>query len=62
MRVLWETSKVKMGEESIELIKSRTQKVIKIVKKLVIRYVRTKWMASNKCCGKFFVHWSGKVH
>ena len=32
------------------------------VEKLVIRYVRTKWMASKKCCEIFFVHWSGQVH
>ena len=25
------------------------------VKKLVLRYVRSKWMASNKCCGIFFL-------
>ena len=30
--------------------------------KLVQRYVRTKWMAPNKCCGIFFVHWYGQVH
>ena len=29
------------------------------VEKSVIRYVRTKWMAPNKCCGIFFVRWSG---
>ena len=27
----------------------------------VIRYVRTKWMALEKC-GIFFVHWSDQVH
>ena len=32
------------------------------VEKLVIRYVRTTWMAPNKCCENFFVHWSGQVH
>ena len=32
------------------------------VEKLVIRYVRTKWMAPNKCCGTFFVHWFGQVY
>ena len=25
------------------------------VEKLVLRYVRTKWMAPNKCCGIFFL-------
>ena len=28
----------------------------------VIRYVCTKWMAPNKCCGIVFVHWFGQVH
>ena len=28
----------------------------------VIKYVRTKWMAPNKCCGIFFVRWFGQVH
>ena len=32
------------------------------VKKSVLRYVRTKWMAPNKCCEIFFVHWSSQVH
>ena len=32
------------------------------VEKSVIKYVRTKWMAPNKYCGIFFVHWSGQVH
>ena len=32
------------------------------VEKLVLRYVRTKWMAPNKCCGIFFVHWCGQVN
>ena len=32
------------------------------VEKSVIRYVRTKWMAPDKCCGIFFVHCSGQVH
>ena len=27
------------------------------VEKSVIRYVRTKWMAPNKCFGIFVVHW-----
>ena len=27
------------------------------IEKLVLRYVRTKWMAPNKFCGAFFVHW-----
>ena len=26
----------------------------KIARKLVLRYVRTRWMAPNKCCGIFF--------
>ena len=32
------------------------------VEKSVIRYVRTKWMALNKCCGRFFVHCFSQVH
>ena len=32
------------------------------VEKSVIRYVITKWMASIKFRGRFFVHWFGKVH
>ena len=32
------------------------------VEKLVIRYVRTKWMDPSKCCGIFFVHWFGQEH
>ena len=32
------------------------------VEKSVIRYVRTKWMDANKCCGIFFVRWFGQVH
>ena len=32
------------------------------VEKLVLRYVRTRWMAPNKCCGIFFVHWFRQVH
>ena len=28
----------------------------------VIRYVRTKWVAPNKCRGKFFVHWFSQVN
>ena len=32
------------------------------VEELVIRYVHTKWIASNKFCGIFFVHWFGQVH
>ena len=31
------------------------------VEKPVIKYVRTKWMVPNKCCGIFFVHWFGQV-
>ena len=30
--------------------------------KLVLRYIRTKWLAPNKFCGIFFVHWYGQVH
>ena len=30
--------------------------------KLVIRYMRTKWMATNKYCGVLFVHWFSQVH
>ena len=67
MRKLWQTSRVKMGEESIESAKSRKQnggysKCVHLrtrgreAEKSVIRYVRTKWMAPNKCCGIFFVH------
>ena len=29
----------------------------RVVEKLVLRYVSTKWMAPNKCCGIFYVHW-----
>ena len=32
------------------------------VEKLVLRYIRTKWMAPNKSCGIFFVHWYDQVH
>ena len=32
------------------------------VEKLVIKCVRAKGMVANKCCGIFFVHWSGQVH
>ena len=28
----------------------------------VRRNVLTKWVASNKCCGTFFVYWFGQVH
>ena len=28
----------------------------------VKRQVRTKWVAPNKCCGTFFVHWFGLGH
>ena len=27
-----------------------------------IRYVRTKWVVPNKCCGIFFVHWFDQGH
>ena len=55
MRKLWQTSKVKMGEESIKPMKSRTQRVYSKfvhkgeggVKKSVRRYVRTKWIAQT---------------
>ena len=73
MRKLWQTSKVKMGEESIKSMKSHTQKESyskrvhmrtsrRELEKLVIRYVRTKWMTPDKCCGIFFVHWPGQVY
>ena len=32
------------------------------VEKLIIRYVRTKWIAPNKFCEIFFVYWFGQVH
>ena len=32
------------------------------VEQSVISYVRTKWMAPDKCCGIFCVHWFGQVH
>ena len=62
-----------MGEESVKLIKPHTQKFGYYkgvhmhtsgmrIEKSVIRYVRTKWMTPNKCCGIFLVHWSGQVH
>ena len=31
------------------------------VEKLVLRYVRTKWIAPNKCWGIFLVHWYDQV-
>ena len=73
MRKLWQTSRVKVGEESMKSMKSRTQKDSyskqvpmrtrwRGIEKSVIRYVRTKWMAPDKCCGIFFVHWSGQIH
>ena len=73
MKKPWQMSKVKMGEESIKSMKSRKQKggyskcvnmrtSGREVEKSVIRYVRTKWMAPDKCSGIFFVHWSGQVH
>ena len=74
MRKAWQTSKVEMGKESIKSMKSYTQKGDyskcvpmstrgrKGVEKPVIKYVRTKWIAPSKCCGIFFVHWSGQVH
>ena len=73
MRKLWQTSKVKMGEENIKSMKSRPQKggyskrvdMRKErgggVEKSVIKYVRTKWMAPNNCCGISFVYWSGQL-
>ena len=30
------------------------------IEKSVLKYVRTKWVASNKCCGIFFAHWFAK--
>ena len=77
MRKVWQTSKVEMGKESIKSMKSHTQKggyskCVPMstrkrrrgrgVEKLVIKYVRTIWMAPNKCCGIFFVYCSGQVH
>ena len=32
------------------------------VEKSIIGYVRTKWMAPNKFCEIFFLHWFGQVH
>ena len=32
------------------------------LEKSVLRYVRTKWISTNKCCGKFFMYWSDEVH
>ena len=32
------------------------------VKKSVIRYVLTKWMAPSKVCGIFVMKWFGQVH
>ena len=32
------------------------------VEKSVLRCVRTKWMAPNKCCGIFCVQWYSQVH
>ena len=71
MRKLWQMSKVRMVEESIKSMKSHKQKGVTLdaylclqrgrgVEKLVIRYVSTKWMAPNKCCGIFFVPCSGQ--
>ena len=65
MKKLWQTSKIKTGEESIKSMKSRTQKVgysnyvhmhtrRRGVEKYVIRYVRIKWLAPNKYCETFF--------
>ena len=65
MQKLWQMSKAKMGEESIKSMKSHMQKVVILnahicvqgggeVEKPVIRYVRTTWMAPNKCCEFFF--------
>ena len=34
----------------------------RVVEKLVLRYVSTKWMAPNKCCRIFFEHWYAQVH
>ena len=73
MRQLWQTSKVKMGEERIKSMKKHKQnggyfKYVHMftrgrsVEKLIIRYVRTKWMAPEKYCGMFLVHWFGQVH
>ena len=32
------------------------------IEKSTLRYVRTKWIAPNKYCGIFFVHWYSQVH
>ena len=64
-----------MGEECIKSMKSRKQKgrraegryfksvhMCQAIVKKVIRYVRTKWMAQDKCGGTFSEHCSGQVH
>ena len=64
MSKLSQKSTVKMGEESIKSMKSclQTRDYSKFIhirtsgrrgEKLVIRYVRTKRMALNRCCGIF---------
>ena len=66
----YERTTAKLVEESIKSMKSRKQKGSyskcvhmrsegKGVESSIIRYVRDKWMPSNKCFGIFFVHWSG---
>ena len=37
----------------------RTRGCVGRIEKSVIISARTKWMASNKCHGAFFLHWSG---
>ena len=32
------------------------------VEKSVIRYLRTKWIAPNKFCEIFFIHWFSQIH
>ena len=64
-----------MGEEGIKSMKSRIQNgrrveerysksvhMCRAIEKMIIRYVRTKWMAPDKCGGKFSEHYSGQVH
>ena len=68
IRKLWETSKQsqnRRGEYQVDEIthaKGGYSKCVHMctkgrgLKKLVIRYVRTNWMAPSKCCRIFFVH------
>ena len=54
MRELWQTSKYKMGEESIQIGEVTHAKGGLLEMR--------KWMAPNKCCRIIFVNWSGQVH